>query len=232
MQPGRTTNTSGGTMEVVAAAPRCQLLLIMLMAAMLGMKVSPVLVQRTVTRTIELQESIGKGTLLLLVVSNLLLWQKAASVPECHTEDGGCWDPLVETFNGAINRAQNIHDLAEHMYQEFFFSEFSSRPFLTLLAQLMMKNQTVFRARTYCHDNITNPSGYETENINMKTKKYLKMMINYVGAWSSPLYHLVIELSAMQDAPESMLSKANEIEEKNKELLDDLRWILTKTIFA
>ncbi|KAL6080745.1 hypothetical protein STEG23_013935 [Scotinomys teguina] len=50
-------------MEVVAAAPRCQLLLIVLMAAtlLLGMKGSLLLVQRTVTRTIELQESIGKG---------------------------------------------------------------------------------------------------------------------------------------------------------------------------
>ncbi|KAL6090339.1 hypothetical protein STEG23_009262, partial [Scotinomys teguina] len=48
-------------MEVVAAALRCQLLLIVLMAAMLlpGMKGSPLLVQRTV-RTIKLQESIGK----------------------------------------------------------------------------------------------------------------------------------------------------------------------------
>ncbi|KAL6052582.1 hypothetical protein STEG23_025332, partial [Scotinomys teguina] len=43
MQPDRATNNGGGTMEVVAGAPRCQLLLIMLMAAMLlpGMKVSP-----------------------------------------------------------------------------------------------------------------------------------------------------------------------------------------------
>ncbi|KAL6094134.1 hypothetical protein STEG23_013747 [Scotinomys teguina] len=49
-------------MEVVAAAPRCQLLLIVLMAVMLlpGMKGSPLLVQRTVTRTIVLQETIGK----------------------------------------------------------------------------------------------------------------------------------------------------------------------------
>ncbi|KAL6045067.1 hypothetical protein STEG23_033691 [Scotinomys teguina] len=52
-------------MEVVAAAPRCQLLLIVLMAAMLlpGMKGSPLLVQRTVTRTFELQESIGKAAM-------------------------------------------------------------------------------------------------------------------------------------------------------------------------
>ncbi|KAL6087650.1 hypothetical protein STEG23_017368 [Scotinomys teguina] len=63
MQPDRTTNNGGGTMEVVAAAPRCQLLLIVLMAAMLlpGMKVSPLLVRRKITRTTELQESIGKG---------------------------------------------------------------------------------------------------------------------------------------------------------------------------
>ncbi|KAL6034411.1 hypothetical protein STEG23_017405, partial [Scotinomys teguina] len=62
MQPGQSTNSAGRTMEVVAAAPRCQLLLIMLMAAMLlrGMKGSPLLVQRMVTRTLELQESFGK----------------------------------------------------------------------------------------------------------------------------------------------------------------------------
>ncbi|KAL6036847.1 hypothetical protein STEG23_035050 [Scotinomys teguina] len=51
-------------MEVVAAAPRCQLLLIMLMASMLlpRMKGSPLLIQRTVTRTIVLQETIGQGS--------------------------------------------------------------------------------------------------------------------------------------------------------------------------
>ncbi|KAL6070123.1 hypothetical protein STEG23_037921 [Scotinomys teguina] len=64
MQPGRTTNTGGGTMEVKAAAPRCQLLLILLMSAVMllpGTNGSLLLVQRTVTRTIVLQETIGKG---------------------------------------------------------------------------------------------------------------------------------------------------------------------------
>ncbi|KAL6036831.1 hypothetical protein STEG23_009031 [Scotinomys teguina] len=62
MQPDRATNNGSRTIEVVAAAPRCQLLLIVLMAAMLlpGMKVSPLLVGRKITRTIELQESIGR----------------------------------------------------------------------------------------------------------------------------------------------------------------------------
>ncbi|KAL6057227.1 hypothetical protein STEG23_005689, partial [Scotinomys teguina] len=62
MQPDRATNNSGRTMEVVAAAPRCQLLLIMLMTVMLlpGMKVSPLLVWRKIASTIKLQENIGK----------------------------------------------------------------------------------------------------------------------------------------------------------------------------
>ncbi|KAL6039063.1 hypothetical protein STEG23_008288 [Scotinomys teguina] len=76
MQPGRTTNTGGGTMEVVAAAPRCQLLLIVLMAVMLlpGMKGSPLLVQRTVTRTIVLQETIGKDHVFAFIVLVLPLY--------------------------------------------------------------------------------------------------------------------------------------------------------------
>ncbi|KAL6092536.1 hypothetical protein STEG23_027402 [Scotinomys teguina] len=49
-------------MEVVAAAPRCQLLLIVLMAAMLlpEMKGSLLLVWRKIAKTIKLQGSIGK----------------------------------------------------------------------------------------------------------------------------------------------------------------------------
>ncbi|KAL6055394.1 hypothetical protein STEG23_016974 [Scotinomys teguina] len=63
MQLDRATNNCGRTMEVVAAAPRCQLLLIMLMTVMLlpGMKVSPLLVWRKIASTIKLQENIGKG---------------------------------------------------------------------------------------------------------------------------------------------------------------------------
>uniref|UniRef100_A0A8C8U6V8 Uncharacterized protein n=1 Tax=Peromyscus maniculatus bairdii TaxID=230844 RepID=A0A8C8U6V8_PERMB len=170
----------------------------------------------------------SSGTLMLLLVLNLLLWEKPESIPKCHTEVWSCWDPLVETFNSAINLAQIIRNLVGQIQQEFFHNEFSSRPFATILAQLMRSNQTVYRAKTHCHANIMNPQVHGTEQINVRTKKYLKMMINYVGAWSSPLFHLALELSAMPAVPETILSKANEIEKNNKELLDDLRWILTK----
>ncbi|XP_005066492.1 prolactin-8A9-like isoform X1 [Mesocricetus auratus] len=167
------------------------------------------------------------GTILMLVL-NLLLWEKAASIPECHTEEGGCWNPLVETFNSAINRAENIRNLAEQMHQEFFHNEFSSNAFANLITRMNRRDQFVLKARLYCHANDTNPPDRGTEHMNIKSKKYLKTLINYVGAWTSPLYHLALELSTMPDVPETILSKANQIEENNKELLDDLRWILTK----
>ncbi|XP_057643043.1 prolactin-8A9-like [Chionomys nivalis] len=154
-------------------------------------------------------------TLLLLLVSSLLIWEKAASIPECHTKEGGCWDPLVETFNSAIKRAETIRDVAEQMHQEFL--------------ELMVKRfPPVVSARLNCHSNATVHPDLGAEPTNIKTKKFLKSLIHFMGAWSRPLYHLVIELNATQNVPESVLSKANTIEENNRELLDDLRWILTK----
>ncbi|XP_034366506.1 prolactin-8A8-like isoform X4 [Arvicanthis niloticus] len=130
--------------------------------------------------------------LLLLLLSNLLLWEKAASIPACQAKKGGCWDPLVETFNSAIQRAETLQKLSNQFYVELYHNEFSSGQFAALV------------------------------------EDYLKTLINYVGSWISPLFHLVIELSAMQDVPETILSKAKEIELKNREILGDLRWILTK----
>ncbi|XP_041488576.1 prolactin-8A9-like [Microtus oregoni] len=168
------------------------------------------------------------GTLLLLLVSSLLVWEKAASVPECYTKVGGCWDPLVETFNSAIKRAETIRDVAEQMHQEFFHNEFFSSTFKYLLELMSKRHQAVVMARLNCHSNATVHPDLGAEPTNIKTKKLLKSLIHYMGAWRRPLYHLVTELKAMQNAPESTISKANTIEENNRELLDDLRWLLTK----
>ncbi|XP_028638162.1 prolactin-8A8-like isoform X1 [Grammomys surdaster] len=168
------------------------------------------------------------GALLLLVVSNLLLWEKTASIPECHPEEGRCWNPLVNTFNNAIQRAEVIHVLAEQMHEEFYHNPFSSGQFTKLVARMFRRDQAVLRARNHCHSNSTNPPDHGPEHENIKTKKYLKTLINYVGSWISPLFHLVLELRAMQDVPEVILSKAKEIEENNREILEDLRWILTQ----
>ncbi|XP_034366591.1 prolactin-8A6-like isoform X2 [Arvicanthis niloticus] len=166
--------------------------------------------------------------LLVLVVSNLLLCEKAASIPACMAEEGGCWNPLVETFNSAIQKAESLHNFADQLYVELHYSKFSSGHFASLNSQLIRRDETVVRAGTYCHSSVAKTPNRGTEHITIEIAPYLKTLINFVGSWISPLFHLVIELSAMKDVPETILSKVKEIELKNREILDDLRWILTK----
>ncbi|GAB1298032.1 Prolactin-8A8 [Apodemus speciosus] len=157
------------------------------------------------------------GPLLLLVMSNLLLWEKVASIPACVGEKGGCWNPLVETFSSTTQTAEALRKLSHEFYEE-----------LTL--QLIRPDEIVFRAESYCHTTVTKPPNKGIQYMSIEIEEYLKTLINYVGSWISPLFHLVIELNAMQDVPETILSKAKEIEEKNRQILDDLRWILTKCL--
>ncbi|XP_021071561.1 prolactin-8A6 isoform X2 [Mus pahari] len=165
--------------------------------------------------------------LLLLLVSNLLLWQKAASIPACLAEEDGCWNPLLETFNSAIQKAETFHNIADQLYVELYYNQFSSGQFLAFSSQMIRQDESVVRAGSYCHSSLTNPPNTGVQ-INIEIAAYLKTLINFVGSWISPLFHLVIELSATQDVPETILSKAKEMEENNRQILDDLRWILTK----
>ncbi|XP_031215368.1 prolactin-8A9-like [Mastomys coucha] len=73
------------------------------------------------------------GAFLLLVVSNLLLWEKTASVPACITEGNVCSDTLVTKFNNAIQQAEVIQDLADKVDDEFYKNPFSSGQFATLV---------------------------------------------------------------------------------------------------
>ncbi|XP_021071591.1 prolactin-8A9 isoform X2 [Mus pahari] len=166
--------------------------------------------------------------LLLLVVSNLLLWEKASSIPACMAEKSGCWNPLVETFNSAMQKAETLRTLADQFYVELYHNQFSSEQFLAFNSKLIRRDETVVRAGTYCHSTLSNPPDRGTEHADSENEKYLKTLINYVSSWISPLFHLVIELNMMQDVPETILSKVMQIEENKRNLLEDLRWILTK----
>ncbi|XP_031215370.1 prolactin-8A6-like [Mastomys coucha] len=108
------------------------------------------------------------------------------------------------------------------------YNQFSSGEFFALSSQMIRQDETVVRAGTYCHSSLTLPANRGTVQINIEIAAYLKTLINFVGSWTSPLFHLMTELSAMQDVPEKILSKAKEIEETTRQVLDDLRWILTK----
>ncbi|XP_028639250.1 prolactin-8A9-like, partial [Grammomys surdaster] len=108
------------------------------------------------------------GALLLLVVSNVLLWDKAASIPACQAKEGGCWDPLVETFNSAIQKAETLQKLASQFYIELYHNQFSSGQFADFNSQLIRRDKTVVRAGTYCHSTLTNPPNRGTEHADIE----------------------------------------------------------------
>ncbi|OBS64538.1 hypothetical protein A6R68_06927 [Neotoma lepida] len=87
-------------MEAAAAAPSCWLLLIVLVAAtlLLGTKGLPLLVQRTIARTIVLQESIGKDK-----------WQgEEAAVKIFSSREKHSWFQEAEIYQTVMLRHENI----------------------------------------------------------------------------------------------------------------------------
>lgn len=49
-----------------------------------------------------------------------------------------------------------------------------------------------------------------------------------LGAWKTPLRHLMTEMSARQEAPEVIISKVRDIDEKLPRLLEGNRTVLSQ----
>ncbi|MEJ1284630.1 prolactin family 6 subfamily a member 1 [Cricetulus griseus] len=159
----------------------------------------------------------------LLMVLNLFLWEKVASVPMHDILAANGMVSLKDLLDRAITLSYNITELTAETQRMFLDS--SSITQCLAVGACICFHQLLDEI---CRNAIKFHNEFSSKAFANLNKKYLKMLINYVGAWTSPLYHLTLELSAMPDAPETIISKANEIEENNKELLNDLRWILAK----
>jgi prolactin len=59
------------------------------------------------------------GTLLLLLLSNLLMWENVASVPRCIMEDGGCQKVLNYIFNMTSTISENFNNLSSETLNDF-----------------------------------------------------------------------------------------------------------------
>lgn len=54
----------------------------------------------------------------------------------------------------------------------------------------------------------------------------LNLVLGVLRSWNGPLYHLVAEVRGMREAPDAILSRAIEIEEQNKRLLEGMEKIV------
>ncbi|XP_040612137.1 prolactin-2A1-like [Mesocricetus auratus] len=156
----------------------------------------------------------GIRTLLLLLMSNLLLWEDVSSLPSCTIRNGRCFASLEEMLNLAVSLSQDISKQAFEMFTEFNNQYGQSH-------QLINKN---FKN---CHTSLSLPKR-KSKALKTHPIVLLKLVESSLASWKDPLYHLVKEMPSLGDVPATILSKAKEIEQKNTGLLQGIRSILSQ----
>ncbi|XP_008144290.2 prolactin isoform X2 [Eptesicus fuscus] len=159
----------------------------------------------------------GPFLLVMVLMSNLLLCKNVASMPTCPNGDGQCRVPLGELFDRAVILSDYIHNLSSEMFSEFDKRYTQGRRFIT-------------KTINGCHTSLI-PTPEDKEQA-QKTdhEDLLNMILTVLRSWNEPLYHLVTEVRGMQEtpAPNGILSKAIEIEERNKQLLEGMERIISQ----
>ncbi|XP_061002191.1 chorionic somatomammotropin hormone 1-like [Dama dama] len=154
----------------------------------------------------------GSRLLLLLVVSNPLLCQGEDYAPYCKNQTGECRIPLQNLFDTATTVANYNQRLAREMFDEFG-KQYGQR-----------KNLTP-KVLSSCHTtSITTPESKE-EAENTEDKILFRLVVSLLHSWDEPLHHLVTELLRSKEASPDLLSRAAEIEEKTKVLLEGVEEI-------
>nr|XP_014333243.1 PREDICTED: prolactin isoform X3 [Bos mutus] len=75
----------------------------------------------------------------------------------------------------------------------------------------------------YIHD-------LSSEMFNEFHEVLMSLILGLLRSWNDPLYHLVTEVRGMKGAPDAILSRAIEIEEENKRLLEGMEMIFGQVI--
>ncbi|XP_049620768.1 prolactin [Suncus etruscus] len=156
-----------------------------------------------------------KGSLLLLLLlgSNLLLSKSVASMAICPNGAVNCQVSLPDLFDRAIILSHYIHDLSATMFTDFDKQYGQGRGFIT-------------KVINSCHTSSLSTPEDKEQAQQIPQEDLLSVILSMLRSWNIPLYHLVMEVRGMQKAPEAILSKAIEIEEQNKRLLEGLEKIV------
>ncbi|XP_021036431.1 prolactin-6A1 isoform X1 [Mus caroli] len=166
---------------------------------------------------LSLSQPYFSGTLLILLASNFLLWKNVASVP-MHAS----WAEYGE---------MSIYDLLDHAtILSHNVSELTAEMHGIFMEDVRYKPGRWFSDRylTACHTSTLTISVSKEGARQMPGVFLVKEMISMLTAWRYPLYHIITELSYMEQAPDEIISRARNIEEKIIVLIEVLRGILSK----
>ncbi|CAK6441362.1 unnamed protein product [Pipistrellus nathusii] len=173
----------------------------------------------------------GPFLLVLVLVSSLLLCNNVSSMPTCPSGPFTCRVPLGELFDRAVILSDYIHNLSAEMFNEFDRRYTHGRGFIT-------------KAINGCHTSLLPTPEDKEQAQKIHYEDLLNLVLTVLRSWNEPLYHLVTEVRGLQEtpgtqeslgmpetlgtqqAPDGILTKAIEIEERNKQLAEGMEKII------
>ncbi|XP_050999179.1 prolactin-7A1-like [Acomys russatus] len=175
---------------------------------------------------------------LLLLVSNLLLWQNVASVPlnSNETDDDELF--LKELFDHAMTLTQNISDHNIELRRIFTISELSAKLFDKFLnSSFAFYDQFMFeflgdqellnKSLICCHNySIKTPENMD-EAQTIPLEDFPKMLLSRTWTWNNTLTNLLKILGSMPGTYDDVISLVEDIETENAELLEATKSILS-----
>ncbi|XP_042134654.1 prolactin-3D1 isoform X1 [Peromyscus maniculatus bairdii] len=149
------------------------------------------------------------GVCMLLMVSNLLLWEHVSSKPTGSVS-------TEALYYRAFIQSHATYFLAGDLYHEFEMNYFNTS---------WIKNWRL----SLCHtDSIHTPQSHE-EFHETKTEDLLKAMITMSHAWEEPLKHLISAVPTLKESSDKMLQRTNALRNRTLVLQERMKIILTRS---
>uniref|UniRef100_A0A8C0WAU6 Prolactin n=1 Tax=Castor canadensis TaxID=51338 RepID=A0A8C0WAU6_CASCN len=146
-----------------------------------------------------------KGSLLLLLVLNLLLCKNVAASPACAGGAANCRLSLQDLFTRAVALSDNIYKVAEDTFRDFQ-KTYSTGP------------EFISRAINSCHtSSIPTPADKD---------QALNTEVSLLRSWEDPLQHLTTTVRDMKEFPADMIRRVQEIEYKTHQLQEGVEKII------
>ncbi|XP_057644042.1 prolactin-7A1-like [Chionomys nivalis] len=176
--------------------------------------------------------------LLVLLMSNLLLWENVTSAPLNSNETDELY--LTELFDHARLLCQNIRDLNMDLPRVFTVSASSakvSNKFVSTsspsgssnqMLELLGNQEFLVKNLISCHNySIKSPENMdEVQKISLED--FPKLILSRMQAWNDTLHNLLIILGSMPGSYNDVLSLAKDIRTKTAKLFEDTKSILSK----
>ncbi|XP_027265044.1 prolactin-7A1-like isoform X2 [Cricetulus griseus] len=177
--------------------------------------------------------------LLLLVVSNLLLWENVASVPLNSSDIIDDQLYLKELFDHAMEVSQNISTLNIEMRRIYTTSQSSAKYFEKFLTSSSMSSNQ-FMLEFLGNQKLQSKNLISCHNYSIKTPENMdkaqeisledfpKLILSRVQAWNNNVHNLLTILRSIPGIPGNVLSLAKDIKTKIAELSEDTKSLMSK----